>query len=48
VAQKDVTISSLSIKKNERVFLDIAAAGLEVSLNPVRFQYSKVKITSFD
>jgi len=43
VAQKDVTISSLSIKKNERVFLDIAAAGLEESvfanastINPTR------------
>jgi cytochrome P450 len=34
VAQKDVTISSVSIKKNERVFLDIASASLEVKFNP--------------
>jgi len=42
IAQKDVTISSVSIKKNDHLVLDIVNANLEVRLRLVRFQYSQL------
>jgi|SRR5882762_3855004 len=45
-AQKDVTVASLSIKQNERLFLNIAGANLEVNLKPVHLQYNLCLITS--